>query len=130
MRVQVFLSGVLVLAIGIVGTQFMPKMPGFEFLRGALTLGGALLICGFFMIRMPWHGIIGAGIVSLLGAAKGVMGLKDLPDFLSGDRSRGIAPLVEIGITVICVILLMRVLKILSVERTRRMLEADNQRGG
>lgn len=129
MRIQVFLSGLIVLAIGIAGTQFLPKMPGFEFLRGALTLGGALLICGFFMIRMPWHGLIGAGIVSLLGAAKGLMGLKDLPAFLGGDRSRGIAPLFEIGITVICVILMMRILKILSAERTRRMLEADSQRG-
>lgn len=130
MRIHVFLSGILVFAIGIAGTQFLPKMPGFEFLRGALTLGGALLICGFFMIKMPWHGIIGAGIVSLLGAAKGVMGLKDLPDYIGGDRSRGPAPLLEVGITIICVTLLLRVLRVLSAERTRRMLEADNQRGG
>ena len=123
MRIHVFLSGILVFVIGIVGTQFLPKMPGFEFLRGALTLGGALLICGFFMIRMPWHGIIGAGIVSLLGAAKGVMGLKDLPAFIGGDHSRGMAPLLELGITVLCLVLLFRIVGILKAERTRRMLE-------
>jgi len=125
MRVQVFLSGVLVLAIGIAGAQFLPKMPGIEFLRGALTLGGALLICGFFMIKMPWHGIIGAGVVGLLGAAKGVMGLKGLPDYLMGDRSRGIAPLLEVAIMVLCLILVFRVVGVLKAERTRRMLEND-----
>ncbi len=123
MRSHVFLSGILVIATGILAAQFIPKMPGFEFIRGALTLGGALLICGLFMIRMPWHGLIGAGIVSLLGAAKGVMGLQDFPDFISGDRSRGLAPVFELGITVIAVVLLFRIVGVLKRERIKRMLE-------
>lgn len=130
MRTQIFVTGALVIAIGIAGTPFLPKMPGFEFLRGAITLGGALVICGIFALKMPWHGLIGAGVVALIGAGKGVMGLKDVPDFLAGDRSRGPAPLLELGITVICVVLMLRVVKILSAERTRRMLEQDAQRGG
>ena len=125
MRTQIFASGILILLTGIVGAFLMPKMPGIEFLRGGVTLGGALVICGIFTIRMYWHGLIGAGVVALVGAAKGVMGIKALPDWFAGDRSRGAAPLLELGITILCVVLLFRVVGILKAERTRRMLEAD-----
>jgi hypothetical protein len=125
MRIHIFLSGVLIIAAGIAATQLLPKMQAFEFVRGALTLGGAFLICGLFTLRMHWHGVIGAGIVALLGAAKGVLNLKDFPDYLAGERSRGIAPIMEISITLICVIMLVRVLRVLSAERTRVMLESD-----
>lgn len=124
MRIHIFATGAVVLLAGLSGLLFLPKMPGFEFLRGGLTLGGALLICGFFTISMFWHGLIGAGIVSLIGAGKGIMGLKDVTDFIAGDRSRGIAPLLEVGITLICLILLFRVIGVLKAERTRRMLES------
>ena len=126
MRTQIFVTGLLILLIGIAGPAFLPKMPAFEFLRGGMTLGGALIICGIFMIRMYWHGLIGAGVVSLIGAGKGVMEIKATADFLAGNRERGIAPLVELGITVICLILLFRIVGILKAERTRRMLEAGH----
>jgi hypothetical protein len=126
MRAHILLTGFLILVAGISGMSFLPKMPGFEFLRGGLTLGGALVICGIFTFRMYWHGIIGAGIVSLIGTGKGLMGIKGVADWFNGDRSRGIAPILELGITVLCVILLLRVLKVLQAERTRRILEAGN----
>ncbi len=125
MRAHIFLTGILILAAGIAGMSILPKMPGFEFLRGGMTLGGALVICGIFTIRMYWHGVIGAGIISLIGTGKGLMGIKAVPDWFAGDRSRGIAPLMELGITVLCVVLLLRVLKALQAERTRRILEAN-----
>lgn len=125
MRTQIFATGLLILAVGIAGLFFLPKMPGFEFLRGGLTLGGALLICGFFTIRMYWHGLIGAGVVALIGAGKGLMGTMSVADWFTGDRSRGFAPLLELGITALCVVLLLRVLRALQAERTRRMLESD-----
>jgi hypothetical protein len=124
MRVHILFTGILILVVGIAGMSFLPMMPGFEFLRGGLTLGGALLICGIFTFRMNWHGIIGAGIVSLIGTGKGLMGLKGVSDWFTGDRSRGIAPLLELGITILCAVLLLRVLKALQAERTRRMLES------
>jgi len=125
MRTHIFLTGILILAAGIAGMSFLPKMPGFEFLRGGLTLGGALVICGIFTIRMYWHGIIGAGIVSLIGTGKGLMGIMAVPDWFRGDRTRGIAPFLELGILILCMVLLLRVLKALQAERTRRMLEAN-----
>lgn len=125
MRTHIFLSGFLIIAAGIAATQLLPKMQAFEFIRGALTLGGAFLICGLFTLRMHWHGVIGAGIVALLGGAKGVLNLKDFPDYIAGERTRGIAPVLEIAITLICAILLVRVLRVLSAERTRMMLEAE-----
>ncbi len=123
MRIQIFATGLLILATGIIGLALMPRMPGFEFLRGGMTLGGALLICGFFTIRMYWHGLIGAGVVSLLGAGKGLLGIMAVPQWISGDRSRGVAPLLELGITVLCLVLLFRIVGLLKAERTRRILE-------
>jgi hypothetical protein len=131
MRTHIFLSGFLVLAAGLISTRLLGKMESFEFVRGAFTLGGAFLICGLFTLRMQWHGVIGAGVVALLGAAKGVLNLKDFPAYFMGDHSRGLAPLLEIAITLICVVLLVRVVRLLQSERTRIMLaEGENQRDG
>lgn len=125
MRTQIFLTGIFILAAGITGLFILPKMPGFEFLRGGLTLGGALIICGIFTIKMYWHGIIGAGVIALIGTGKGLMGLKGVPDWFAGDHSRGMAPFLELVITFLCLILLLRVLRALQAERTRRMLAAE-----
>jgi len=123
MLFHVFASGILIILTGIIGVPFVPKMPGFEVLRGALTLGGGLVICAVFMLKMPWHGLIGAGVVALLGAGKRILGLKDFPAFLAGDRSRGLAPVIEIGITLVCAVLVLKVVRVLMAERTRRMLD-------
>ncbi|MCU0753175.1 MAG: hypothetical protein MUC40_09175 [Akkermansiaceae bacterium] len=72
---------------------------------------------------MKWHGIIGAGVLALMGAARGLGNLPDLALFLSGERERGAAPVMELGITVVCLVLLARVLAALYRERIRRMLE-------
>lgn len=124
MRIHLFVTGGLILAAGISGLFLLPKMPAFEFFRGAMTLGGALVICGIFTLSMYWHGLIGGGVVSLIGAGKGLLGLKDVSDFLSGDRSRGIAPFIELAITLLCIVLLFRIVSALKAERTRRMLES------
>lgn len=125
MRFHLFATGLLILLAGIVGPFFLPKQPGFEFLRGGLTLGGALLICGFFTLNSYWHGIIAAGVVSLIGAGKGIMELKAVFDWLVGVRPRGIAPLLEFVITIACLVLMFRIVGVLKTERTRRMLAAD-----
>lgn len=128
MRFYVFLIGLTILATGGAALYLLPKPQSFEFLEGALKLGGGIVICGIFTIRMPWHGIIGAGVLSLLGAARGLGNLPGLVKFLSGDRSRGTAPLLEFGVTLLCLLLLVKVLRVLYQERVRRMLEAQRER--
>jgi hypothetical protein len=123
MRFQIFFSGAAVLALGIAATRMLEKDAATGFLQGALTLGGGLLICGLFSLKMKWHGIIGGGALGLLGAARGAGNLPDLAAFLAGGRERGAAPLLEFGITVICLVLLLRTLGELQRERVRRMLE-------
>ena len=94
------------------------------FLQGALTLGGGIVICGIFSIQMPWHGFIGAGVLSLLGAARGLANLPGLLKYFSGERPRGATPLLELGATLICGLLLLKIIQALSRERLRRMLES------
>jgi hypothetical protein len=125
MRFQIFFSGAAVLALGFAATRILEKDAATGFLQGALTLGGGFLICGFFSLKMKWHGIIGGGVLGLLGAARGAGNLPDLVNFLAGDRERGSAPLLEFGITLVCLMLLLRVLAGLHREKIRRMLEAD-----
>jgi hypothetical protein len=74
---------------------------------------------------MKWHGIIGGGVLGLLGAARGLGNLPDLAHFLAGDRERGSAPVLELGVTMICLILLFRTLAELYRERVRRMLDGE-----
>lgn len=123
MRAHVFASGMLVIALGVHALRGLSptEVPGF--LQEILTLGGALLICGAFSLGMRWHGVIGAGVVALLGAARGIGNLPDLAAWLAGERVRGSLPWTEAGITLVCAVLLARVIAALRREKIRRMLE-------
>lgn len=123
MRFQIFFSGVAIGALGMVATRLLESGEGTAFLLGSLTLAGGLLICGLFSLKMKWHGIIGAGVLALLGAARGLGNLPDMLAFLGGEGERGPAPVMELGITAVCMVLLARVLTELQRERVRRMLE-------
>jgi hypothetical protein len=125
MRLQVFFCGAAVIALGVAAMNILEREQALGFLQGALTLGGGLLICGLFSLKMKWHGIVGAGVLALLGAARGIGNLPDLALFFTGERERGAAPVMELGITVVCLVLLVRVLTALYRERIRRMLEEE-----
>ena len=122
-RVQIFFSGAVIIGMGLVAMQVLDGGEGLGFLHGALTLGGALLICGIFSLKSQWHGIIGAGVLALLGAGRGLGNFPHLLDALSGKLDRRVAPLIELGVTLVCLVLLMRVLAALNRERVKRMLE-------
>ena len=125
MRFYIFVCGLLILASGGAAIQLLDRDHAVGFVQGALTLGGGIVICGLFSIKMQWHGIIGAGILALLGAARGLGNLPALAKFVAGERPRGTAPLLELGVTMICLLLLLRVIRALARERTRRMLERE-----
>ncbi len=111
--------------MGVAALSVLDRAQAPGFLQGALTLGGGIVICAIFSIKMHWHGIIGAGVLALLGAARGVGNLPDLAKFMAGERPRGPAPLLETGVTLICLLLLVKVIQALSRERLRRMLETE-----
>jgi hypothetical protein len=125
MRIQTFVSGLVVIALGVTAGRLLPKADALGFLTGALTLGGGILICGLFSLKSYWHGLIGAGVMGLLGAARGLGNLPDMLRLLQGDRQRGAAPIMEMGVAVICLLLVLRVVGALLRERTRRMLERE-----
>ena len=123
MRYPVFLSGAAILAMGVAGMRLLDPQEAWAFLQGALTLGGGLIICGLFSLKMRWHGLIGGGVLALLGAARGLANLPDLLKLVAGDPSRGSEPAMERGVTLLCFSLLFRVLGTLRRERTHRMME-------
>jgi hypothetical protein len=125
MRFYIFLSGLLILAMGIAGLYVLEKPHSIGFLQGALTLGGGILICGFFSIKMERHGLIGVGVLALLGGARGLGNLPRLLKFFNGERPRGSTPLLELGATLICLLLLLKIIRHLSRERLRQMLESE-----
>lgn len=132
MRIYIFFSGLVIVAIGIVAIgiaamSILTKPDSVGFLQGALTLGGGIVICGAFSVKMKWHGIIGAGILAMLGAARGLGNVPGLAKFLTGERPRGATPVLELGVTVICLLLLLKIIRALSQERVRRMLEAAKE---
>ena len=132
MRLQIFLSSAVIIGLGFSATRFLEKAPAYGFLTGALTLGGGILICGLFSLKSRWHGVIGAGIVALLGAARGIGNIVKLPGYFAGSRADGPAPLLESAVAVICLLLLFRVYRTLQAEKLRRMLASEDepQRGG
>jgi len=116
-------AGLAVVALGIFALRTLEGDARFAMLNGCLTLGGAFCIAGLFAFRMPAHGIIGAGVVALLGAARGLSNLPDFATFMVGDRPRAHAPLIETFVTILCLIILIHTLRWLLRERVRRMLE-------
>lgn len=124
MRVYIFACGIAIMGMGYAALSILERPQAVGFLQGALTLGGGVLICGAFSIKMRWHGIVGAGVLALLGAARGMANLPALGKFLMGDRPRGSAPVLELGVTLISLMLLLRVIRALMKERVRRMLES------
>ena len=127
MRVYIVFCGLVIIATGITAMSILTKSDSVGFLQGALTLGGGIVICGAFSVKMKWHGIIGAGILAMLGAARGLGNLPGLAKFLTGERPRGATPVLEVGVTVICLLLLLKIIRALSQERVRRMLEAAKE---
>ncbi len=127
MRIYIFFSGLVIVALGLAAMSILAKQDSVGFLQGALTLGGGIVICGAFSVRMKWHGIIGAGILAMLGAARGLGNAPGLAKFLTGERPRGSTPVLEMGVTLICLLLLLKIIRALSRERLRRMLEAEEQ---
>ena len=129
MRFQIFLSGFAILALGYAASEALFDDERWSFISGALTLGGALLICGLFSLRNRWHGVIGAGVVALLGASRGLENLAVLPKYWLGERSRGPAPLLESAAALICILLLIHVVRTLLAEKRRRLIadEPDDQ---
>lgn len=119
LRFLIFLSGVTIIGFGFFGLNLLEKKLGMAFLLGSLTLGGGFLICGFFSLKMQWHGFIGAGILALLGFGRGIMNLPGIAGFFLGDRTRGSAPALELASLVICAILLFRIWRAWSNERLR-----------
>lgn len=105
--------------------KLLPPDTSAGFLQGALTLGGGMIICGLFTLRMPWHGLIGAGILALLGAGRGVGNLPGVLAFFRGARAHGSLPVFELGVMAICTLLVLRVIRALRRERLRRMLEEE-----
>ncbi len=123
MRFQIFSSGATILALGGLSLRVLERNDALAFFQGSLTLGGGIIICGLFSLKMKWHGIIGAGVLALLGTARGLGNIPDFLKLLTGDLQRGKAPILELGVTLIALILLLRILRSLQLERTRRMLE-------
>ena len=124
-RISIFIAAAAIILTGFVGLSLLEKDPAVGFLSGALTLGGGILICGLFTFNMPWHGIAGAGVLSLLGFARGIMNIPDLFSFFGGTAGRGNAPVLELAVTIVCAILLVRMFRALTRERTRRMLAEE-----
>lgn len=120
---HIFLTGVLVIACGAAGVNLLERKAGFAMLQGALTLGGGLLICWLFSMRSRWHGIIGAGVLAMLGAGRGMANVPAALRWLAGDRPRGVAPVLELAVTVACLALLVAVSRALLRERSRRLTE-------
>jgi len=111
------------MAMGLAAPKVLAAGQSIGFLQGTLTLGGGMIICGLFSMKMKWHGLIGAGVLGVLGAARGAGNLPGFFEYVGGDRARGSMPVFEVGVAMICLLLVLRVIRVLHQERVRRMLE-------
>ncbi len=128
MRAYLILQGLMIIGIGFAGKMMHSgRNEGFSFLQGGLTLGGALLICGLFAIKNPWHGMIGGGVVALIGFCRTMVNLPNWLEWLGHANPRPAAtPLLEMLVVIISGSIAIIVLRKLLAEKTRRMLEEED----
>ncbi|MFC7336781.1 hypothetical protein ACFQY0_06305 [Haloferula chungangensis] len=115
MRPLIFTAGSLISALGFVADARISDPALFQ---GALTLGGGYIICGL-VSRIPdwkWHGIITAGVLSLLAAARCAPALLELPNKTNAAPYQALAFLITS-------IVLIAVIRTLKAERARRQME-------
>jgi hypothetical protein len=122
-RAYIFTSALAIIAIGLIGNSQLDKASAPPFLLGALTLGGGLVICGLFSIKMLWHGMIGAAVLALLGFGRGILNLSDAAEYLVGQRTRGPAPILELASTLVCGFLLIRILGAWRKHQSQKLLK-------
>ena len=117
-RILIFISAALILGIGFLGLSLLGKDLGVPVFLGSATLGGGLLICALFSLKMPWHGYIGAAVLSLLGLSRGILNAPGIFRYALGERTRGVAPLLELFTFVICGSLLIAIYRAWSRSRS------------
>lgn len=116
MRIAILFAGLLISTLGILALASLRPPESFAFFQGALTLGGGILICFLFSFRMKWHGIVGAGILGLLGFARGLGNLPHLaPPHIPDTKA-----VMECAVTLVSAALLAATLLALAKGRKRR----------
>ena len=113
MRPLIFTAGSLTSALGFAADAMISDPALFQ---GALSLGGGFIICGIFSIFSNWHGVIGAAVLALLGAALSAPALLNLPNKTPDAPFQAIAFL-------ICMVVLTVIVRSLRAERARLQLE-------
>ena len=125
MRFQIFLAAAAVSALGLAGREALhdpAERLGFGI--DVLKLGGALLICGLFALKMSRHGIIGAGVVALLGVSLSGRYLAVVPRYWLGERRVEPVAMLSSAAALIWPLLLLAVARYLIADKRRRALAA------
>jgi hypothetical protein len=114
MRRIIFTAGIMTTVLGFAAESNLGDPALFQ---GAITLGGGWIICGFFTYHSKWHGIIGAGVLALLGAARCAPALLSL-----GKKDAPAAPY-QAAALLISLFVLISAIRLLRAERARRQIE-------
>ncbi len=97
LRTHMVISALMIVSLGLSALAVLDKTPAIAFFQGAITLGGALLICFLFSFRMPWHAYIATAILSILSLSRGLPNLAHLADLSTP------LPLFELAITLVII---------------------------
>lgn len=129
MRTALLITGLIILACGFAGKMMLPgRNESFSFLQGGLSLGGAFLICYFFSRNNYWHGMMGSGVVALLGLCRSVINLPNWTAWCQHSSPKPPAtPLLEMLVALLCLWHLIRTIRLLLDERTRRSRQSDQE---
>ncbi|MGE9269624.1 MAG: hypothetical protein ACQKBU_02375 [Verrucomicrobiales bacterium] len=114
MRRLIFTAGIMTTVLGFWAEATIQDPALFQ---GAITLGGGWIICGFFISHSKWHGIIGAGVLGLLGAARCA------PSLLSLTKPDAPAAPYQAAAFIISAVILVSTIRVLRAERARRQIE-------
>lgn len=114
MRRLIFTAGIMTTVLGFAAESNLGDPALFQ---GAITLGGGWIICALFTYHSKWHGIIGAGVLALLGAARCA------PSVLALGKPDAPAAPYQAAALLISMIVLVGAVRVLRAERARLQIE-------
>ncbi len=124
MRVLLLVSGLAMIGIGVASLMVIEeKAMALSFFKGAVTLGGAWLICVIYMRQSHWHGVIGGGIVALLAACRSSWNFPSWLQWIAKQCPMPATPVLEFFTAVVSSAIVVTCVRVLFAEKTRRLVE-------
>lgn len=124
MRVGLIVAGLIMIAMGvIILLKVADQSLALGFFKGAVTIGGAWLICAAYTCQSYWHGMIGGAVVALLAACRSWWNFPRWIESIVAKSGQPLIAIFEMITAIISSVIVIVAVRTLLEEKARRLRE-------